>query len=286
MNQNNRIINGLWIGNKLSALEQLCILSFIQNGHIFQLWTYSIIDNIPEGTIIKNANDIIDSKDIFSYVYTNKFGHGKGSYAGFSDIFRYKLLYTHGGWWTDMDVTCLKPLTFESEYVFRKNGKKGIVGNIMKCPANSNLMKYCYDRAVNEMDANNTEWLLPVNILNDGINSFNLNSFEIEFTNEDSWPLVTSFILSSEKINSDWFAFHWMNEEWRRFQINKNAYIPSSTIENLMTGLHISHEILNETSTRIVKRTLGKWNYRIINIKARANWYYTLLLSKLQSLFQ
>jgi hypothetical protein len=31
---------------------------------------------------------------------------GKGTYAGFSDLFRYKMLFDRGGWWVDTDVVC------------------------------------------------------------------------------------------------------------------------------------------------------------------------------------
>lgn len=282
MNQNNSIINGLWIGTELNPLEQLCIQSFIRNGHIFQLWTYSIIRNIPEGTIIKNANDIIDSKDIFSYVNTNKFGHGKGSYAGFSDIFRYKLLYEYGGWWTDMDITCLKKLDFEDDYVFRQNGAKGVVGNLLKCPPKSILMQYCYENAVQQITQDNKDWMLPINILNSGIEKFNLNQFIRKLSSEDSWVIISKLLTSDTNFEKDWYVIHWMNEEWRRFELDKNAFVPTSAIERLLTTFHVHHALLNKKQSKMLHYKLGKWNYRFINIKARIHWYTQLLRNKLK----
>ena len=111
-------INGLWIGDELSPLELLCIKSYLDNGHSFHLWSYQSFQ-LPSwpGLTAKDANEILPEKFVFRYKNGNAFGHGKGSLAGFSDIFRYKLLWEKGGWWTDMDITCLKPLDLDSEYV-------------------------------------------------------------------------------------------------------------------------------------------------------------------------
>ena len=50
MDESNRIVNGLWIGNRLSKLELLTICSFLANGHDFHLWTYSDIRTpLPAG---------------------------------------------------------------------------------------------------------------------------------------------------------------------------------------------------------------------------------------------
>ena len=37
------IIQSLWIGQRLSDLERLCIRSFLQKGHPFHLYTYNEI---------------------------------------------------------------------------------------------------------------------------------------------------------------------------------------------------------------------------------------------------
>ena len=105
-------IQSLWIGDKLSLNEQLCISSFLYHGHEFHLYTYGHVDNIPNGTIIKDANQILPFEKIFKY------GKKKGSYAGFANWFRYKLLYEKGGFWVDTDVVCMKPFQFDSTIVF------------------------------------------------------------------------------------------------------------------------------------------------------------------------
>jgi hypothetical protein len=100
MEQN--IVNGLWIGSELSEVESLCIRSWINQGYEFHLYCYDRIKGIPEGTVVKDANEIISEKKIFTTI--------RGSYAHFADWFRWTLLYNNGGIWSDMDVVCIKQL--------------------------------------------------------------------------------------------------------------------------------------------------------------------------------
>src|SRR5690606_17267238 len=165
-------------GKTLSKIELLTIHSFLKYGYRFRLWLYEPLETpLPNGVILADAHEIIPREKVFRYKNKNQFGHGKGSVAGFSDIFRYKLLYEKGGWWTDMDITCLSPLFHEKTYFFRKHHQLNVVGNILKCPKNSVLMKRCYEEAINEIDENNTDWHKPIDILNKHINELQLQLY-------------------------------------------------------------------------------------------------------------
>lgn len=234
MDSSNKTVNAMWIGKCLSTCELLTIKSYLNNGHDFVLWAYDDISTqLPEGTILKDASEIIPRDKVFSYRFANQFGHGKGSYAGFSDIFRYRLLFLHGGWWTDMDVTCLKPLDFEEEYVFRSHHTLPLVGNVMKCPKGSPLMEKCYLEAVEKVDENNRDWHLPIQILADNVNAMGLGSCVKTFSNEDSWNLVRGMLARRSDIPDNWSVIHWVNEEWRRNGIDRNAFIRSSLFSEL-----------------------------------------------------
>jgi hypothetical protein len=272
MDSENKIVHGLWIGNNLSPLEILTIQSFLNKGHEFHLWSYEKISNIPLNTHVRDANEILLKNHVFSYKKSNKFGHGKGSLAGFSDIFRYKLLYELGGWWTDMDITSLKPLDFSEPYVFRQNGKKGIVGNLMKCPPKSELMSYCYDRASKEVTADNRNWMLPIDILNEGIESFNLSKYCKNLGNEDDFRVISKLILEKELIPDTWYMIHWMNEEWRRLNIDKHQFAKNSTITSLLSKYNIPIQYLDIESEKKLAKNVGEMNYRIINLKSRLKW--------------
>ncbi len=272
MDSENKIVHGLWIGNNLSPLEILTIQSFQNNGHEFHLWSYEQISNIPPNTQVRDANEILTKEHVFSYKKSNKFGHGKGSLAGFSDIFRYKLLFEHGGWWTDMDITLLKPLDFSEPYIFRQNGQKGVVGNLMKCPPKSELMNYCFKRASKEVTAENRNWMLPIDILNEGINHFNLSKYCKNLGNEDDFRVISKLILSKETIPDNWFLIHWMNEEWRRLNIDKQKFAKISTLASLLSKHNISVKYLDLESEKKLSQNVGEMNYRIINLKSRLKW--------------
>ena len=52
----NELIQSLWIGRKLSAMERLSIASFLANGHEYHLYVYDKIENSPQGTVLKAAD--------------------------------------------------------------------------------------------------------------------------------------------------------------------------------------------------------------------------------------
>lgn len=92
-------ITGLWVGKTLPQLARLCIKSFLDHGHSFQLFTYTNYDNVPEGTFIRDAREILPEEAVFH--------HENGSLAPFADWFRDEFLVREGGFWTDLDVACL-----------------------------------------------------------------------------------------------------------------------------------------------------------------------------------
>ena len=98
----NHVIQGLWFGESLTNLERLCMKSFMDNGHEFHLYVYDELQDIPQGVIVKDANEIVPRTRIKEFRW----------FAGFSDFFRYMLLAKKGGWYVDMDVICLRPLDF------------------------------------------------------------------------------------------------------------------------------------------------------------------------------
>ena len=136
------IIQSLWIGPQLSTMEQLCISSFLTNGHEFHLYVYDDVKNIPDGTTVCDANEIIDESNIFTYC--------KGSYAGFSDWFRHAVVYAKGGFWVDMDIICLKPFNFEHEdIVIAAEAYNSINSAVMKFPKGHPFSAYMIDLCKN-----------------------------------------------------------------------------------------------------------------------------------------
>ena len=94
----------LWIGSELSRLERLAIRSFLDHGHECHLYAYEDVGQVPAGTVLKDANEVIPRRHIFA---TSK------GYATFSDLFRWELLLRNGQLWIDTDVICLRPFAFD-----------------------------------------------------------------------------------------------------------------------------------------------------------------------------
>lgn len=232
------VVNSLWIGDELGPIELLTIKSFIGHGHRFKLWLYDKVKTpLPDGVEIDDAEDILPRTRIFAYKNKNEYGHGQGSVAGFSDIFRYKLLYEKGGWWVDMDVTCLKPLDFPEPYYFRKHHDLAVVGNVIKCPASSELMRRCYEEAVQSVDADNTDWHKPIAILNANIAELNLLRYIRDGqSNIDRWEKTNRFILTDARPMADWYYIHWQNEEWKYRGVSRERFYYRSYVAELLSG--------------------------------------------------
>jgi len=75
---------------------------------------YKKVKGLPKRIVLKDAREILPWDRIFTY----KKGRGKGSIAAFSNLFRYVLLFKKGGWWSYMDVVCLKYYDFPGDYIF------------------------------------------------------------------------------------------------------------------------------------------------------------------------
>src|SRR5262245_10649377 len=134
------IVQTLWIGPRLSTMERLSIASFLRHGEV-HLYVYENPEGIPEGTTILDARKILPADSIFTYA-------SNGSYAGFSNFFRYKLLLERGGWWVDTDRVALRRFDFETPYVFSSEEENGAevpnAGAIM-APPGSAVMEYAWD---------------------------------------------------------------------------------------------------------------------------------------------
>ncbi len=236
LSEDNVHVNSLWIGKTLSSIELLTLYSFVKQGHVFHLWTYEPLTNtLPEGVVIEDANDILPRESIFRYNHVNKYGHGKGSVSGFSDIFRYKLLYEKGGWWIDMDVTCFKPLNIAVPYFFRKHHDLDLVGNVMKCPPKSDLMLACFEEAQAEVNENNTDWHKPIAILNKYVFKNGLQRYIFAYvSNVDDWAHIVGYVVGRNEVPTAYYFIHWMNEEWRSRGIDKNDFRYRSVLGQLM----------------------------------------------------
>ncbi|WP_263374481.1 glycosyltransferase [Granulicella aggregans] len=240
MHESNSIVHGLWIGANLSKLELLTIRSFVEQGHQFILWTYSDIRcPLPMGVTVKDAAEILPADCVFKRsIVDRECGLGVGSCAGFSDLFRYKLLYEHGGYWADMDVTCLRPLDFSTPYLFRSH-RLGAVGNLMKCPPASRLMELTYARASRDLNENG-DWHFGNRALSTTVRELGLAQYiRDDLGNAESWKEgVKDFIERDTPIPGHFYIIHWLHECWRTLQANAGFYKGYKMAENVPDKNH------------------------------------------------
>jgi len=252
------VIQSLWIGNKLSTMEQLSMSSFLKNEHAYHLYTYRDVENVPDGVNVKDADEIIPENRIFKY-------KDYDSYAGFANLFRYKLLLENGGIWVDTDLVCLRPFDFSADYVFanvlsarpfritRPFGhlrRRYHINNwFIKVKPGSDIMDYCYHESLKRNPEQLNWGDTGPRLLRSAVTKFNLQDY--------ASPPEAFFPISARQwrqlINGSYFAkrkwikaasssygIHLYNEMWRRNSIDKNGRHHSDSIYEQLKNRYVN----------------------------------------------
>lgn len=221
------VINSMWTGSLLSPMELLTMKSFLAHGHRFRLWIYGEEPaGLPDGIELREAGAILPASRIFK----NERGWNPGSYAAFSDLFRYRLLLREGGWWVDMDVLCLQPFDFPEPYVFRPHHELKLAGNIMKCPPGSPLMEYCFTQANRLAGRGSDDWYELVRILNTGVVQLGLESYLVsrDVFGDDREESHFPYLLHGTPPPPGQRALHWCNANIARSALRKDRPVAGS----------------------------------------------------------
>lgn len=135
MNEQLPSINALWIGGSLGKISSACLSSFLKHGHQVNLYAYDEMADLLQGINVLDANQILDKSKIFRH-------HKRGSYAPFSDVFRYNMLkQISNGIYVDCDVYCLKPMTLpEHGYLLGYENPSIISNAVLALPQDSELL--------------------------------------------------------------------------------------------------------------------------------------------------
>ena len=96
------LFNAFWHGPPLSAFHWACLNSFVRLGHRVHLYSYQQLE-VPPGVERVDAGEIIAPQNLFFF---NNDKLSRPDVGPFTDVFRFKLLFTKGGWWVDADVLC------------------------------------------------------------------------------------------------------------------------------------------------------------------------------------
>lgn len=125
-------IGSLWIGSDLSYVEQMCLQSFVRQGHPVTLFTYGPVANVPQDVMIADAREIHDPTE---FLYS-KFGTPVVQ----SDVFRLKMIRQTGMIWADADMFCLRPIIPEAGHVHGYFSRNSACNALLGLPADSEAL--------------------------------------------------------------------------------------------------------------------------------------------------
>jgi len=236
----------LWVEGSFSKLEKICANSFVCHGHKIIVWSYGGMDNAPEGSEVRDANEVLSKVFVFK--------GRSGSYAQFSDLFRYAVLSKFGGLWADTDVACLSTAPFGdnpflvterdrtpfakrlAKKLLRRPEGKTINSNVIynPRPRNGNIIHLAYQYA-QEFPKENIVWgELGPRLLSAIEGIYPGHEFKVmppSFANAIDWWRCPSQLLEAGCRVSSYAQFlHLYNETWRRAGIDKNDRYPKGSI--------------------------------------------------------
>lgn len=128
----------LWIGDRLSWFEQLCLKSFVDAGHEITLYSYGDIANCPDGVKRADAQEIFPAEPLYVHKITK-------SPAIHADLWRLQLLKQTDLIWIDADMYCYRPFEFESEYVFGWENPDVVCNAVFGLPSDSATLSALLD---------------------------------------------------------------------------------------------------------------------------------------------
>lgn len=228
-----------WAYGDLSNLEIICCKSFLKNDYRLNLWTYGNLTNAPAGVEVRDAREILPE----NFVFLNS----KGSYAGFSDFFRYAVLNKLGGLYSDTDVIALKSSNAlpKKPFMVTENCDDGvnikINGNIIYNPTpkagNVVDLALAFTERFPKEDVTWSE--IGPDLLTAIATIYKKHGFQImepTFANPiNFWDCPNSLLGSVVQLPEQAMFLHCYNEMWRRACIDKNSAYPDDSLMKILS---------------------------------------------------
>ena len=240
MKPSQHVFQSFWFGDTISPYETMCLRSFLDQGHAFQLYTYSPQLQVPSGVQLRDAAELFDRREYFTY----KKGKGAGSHAAFSNLFRYKLLADRGGWWVDTDVVCLSSEipAFDEFFAFQEHNV--VNGAVLFFRRGDPLMLECLDEALRI--GNDPSWgeigprLVTRKIQENGrlTNAQpSLTCYPVHHSEALDLLRPRQFDVMAERIRQSFFLHLW-NEVLRRVHVAKTMLPPRGSFLRSIVERH------------------------------------------------
>ncbi len=131
-----------WVGWRMSWIEQLCLRSFVEQGHKVILYTHGEVDNVPEGVEQRSDKEIWNPGKVIIYQGSLPIA-AVGSPSLHSDLFRYQLLNKTDYIWIDADVYCHQRFP-DQPWMFAKTehiNNFTINGAVLRLPRHSKTLQ-------------------------------------------------------------------------------------------------------------------------------------------------
>jgi glycosyltransferase involved in cell wall biosynthesis len=125
------------------------VTSMRRTGHRVRVWSYSpekLRLLLPQGVELCDAADVVP-RGLFEQVMAGS------EVRYFSDIFRYAVLYEHGGLWMDSDIILLRPFPYRGDYFFNLQWRGAhvghfVCGNVIYAKPFSHHLRNLYEKAL------------------------------------------------------------------------------------------------------------------------------------------
>ena len=224
------VVSTLWIGAPLSPYEQLALTSFVAAGVTVQLFTFDPLLAVPDGVERCDAREVLPETSVFQNP------HFPGTHAPYSDVFRYRMLQTHGATWIDTDVVLVGSGLPAGEYLFGLEAPATISCGVLKAPAQSPFVGWLNEQ-VAAIDDDSPEWgVSGPRLVTEGVTRFGLQHhvqpvevlYPIHYTDIATLfdPAARDWV--DERL-SDAATLHLWNEILRRGGLNKHIRPPSGS---------------------------------------------------------
>lgn len=130
----NKTLRSLWVGEHLGHFELGCLLSLVEAGNAVGLYVYSKPANCPSEIQILDANEILHEREVFHTASS------PGTFSGFSNLFRYRMLQVSESIWVDTDVLSAPAGIPEEPYLFGWESSEFINGAVLSAPQSSGFL--------------------------------------------------------------------------------------------------------------------------------------------------
>lgn len=226
-----RAVHMLWVSGVLGVLEQGSVASFLSRGYSVNVWTYGGVTQCPAGAKLRDAREVLPESSLFL--------NQLGTYAGFSDLFRYAVLRKFGGLYSDMDVIALRPAAELPQRPFmvtertRQGGTK-INGNVLHVPdpTPGNIVDLAYAYASVFPKAQLSWGEIGPDLLTAIATIHPRHGFDVmvpAFANPIDWWNCPIGLLEDRPV-PDSFFLHLYNDMWRRAGRDKNQAFPARSM--------------------------------------------------------